>query len=424
MNKCDVAIIGAGPYGLSLAAHLRPAGVNFRIFGSPMEFWLKHMPQGMHLKSEGFASSLCDPGSTFTLEAYCKERGLPYAHLGTPVPLEVFSSYGMEFQKKFVPELEQRRVTWLKRSPAGFQLSLDNGETVFARRAVIAVGLTYFENIPPELATLPPGFMTHSSKHSALDHFKGREVAVVGAGASALDLAALLHRAGALVQVVARVSAVRFQSPPENVNPTWLDRVREPITGIGPGWKLFLCARLPLVFRQMPEKFRLEKVRRILGPAPCWFTKEQVVGKVGFHLGVSITGARVQNRRVNLQLADKQGATKTLTADHVIAATGYKSDLRRLTFLDSDILSQIRSVEQTPLLSSSFESTVSNLYFVGVTAANTFGPLLRFAYGAGFAAPRLSKHLARTACRNPIDVQSGPSRHGTVEHEASEPVAR
>lgn len=422
MNKCDVAIIGAGPYGLSLAAHLRAAGLNFRIFGSPMEFWLKHMPKGMHLKSEGFASSLCDRGSTFTLEAYCKERGLSYAALGNPVPLEVFSSYGMEFQKRFVPELEQKKVISLKRSSSGFQLGLDNGEAVLVGRVVIAVGLTYFENIPPELATLPQGFITHSSKHSALDHFKGREVAIVGAGASALDLAALLHRAGASVQVVARVPAVRFQSPPDNVKPTWLDNVREPVTGIGPGWKLFLCANLPLVFRLMPEKFRLEKVRRILGPAPCWFTKEQVVGKVGFQLGVSITGATVHNGRVNLQLADKQGAKTTITADHVIAATGYKPDVRRLTFVDSDLLSQIRCVEQTPLLSSNFESTMPNLYFVGITAANTFGPLLRFAYGAGFAAPRLSKHLVRTAERHSAQCPPVFDTQSPSEHEAAEAV--
>jgi FAD-dependent urate hydroxylase len=67
MDSCDIAVIGAGPYGLSVAAHLKAAGVDFRIIGTPMEFWLKHMPKGMHLKSEGFASSLADPGSTFTL---------------------------------------------------------------------------------------------------------------------------------------------------------------------------------------------------------------------------------------------------------------------------------------------------------------------------------------------------------------------
>src|SRR5712664_2434051 len=116
MTACDVAIIGAGPYGLSIAAHLKAWGVDFRIFGSPMHTWLTHMPKGMRLKSEGFASSLYDPGSTFTLEAYCKEKEIPYGRLGRPVPLEVFTAYGLEFQKRFVPELENKMAESLKRS--------------------------------------------------------------------------------------------------------------------------------------------------------------------------------------------------------------------------------------------------------------------------------------------------------------------
>jgi thioredoxin reductase len=423
MRKCDVAIIGAGPYGLSIAAHLRARGVDFRIFGSPMQTWLAHMPKGMHLKSEGFASSLYDPDSAFTLGHYCREQGLPYADIGTPVPLEVFCAYGLEFQKRFVPNLEDQWVSSLRKSSAGFQLTLGDGEVFTARRVVIAVGLTHFEYVPSELAALPPVFMTHGSRHSTLDHFKGREVAVVGAGASALDLAALLHQAGAQVQVVARVAKLRFHDPPENLHPTWLDQLRSPVTGIGPGWKLFWCTNAPLLFRHMPDQFRVEKVRTVLGPAPCWFIKDQVVGKVGFNLGVTIAGASVENGRVSLELADKTGAKKTLTTDHVIAATGYRPDVRRLPFLDSETLSAIRCVENTPYLSSNFESSIPNLYFVGITAANTFGPLLRFAFGAGFAAPRISKHLARSASRNLVKSDFVPAQ-STSPREAEEPVAR
>lgn len=424
MNNCDVAIVGAGPYGLSLAAHLKAAGVDFRIFGTPMEFWLNHMPKGMHLKSEGFASSLYDSGSKFTLEAYCKERGLPYSATGNPVPLEVFSSYGLEFQKRFVPELECQRVTLVQSSNVGFQVTLGNGEVCNARRVVVAVGLTYYEYMPPELAQLPEESVTHSSKHSALDQFKGSEVAIVGAGASALDLAALLHQAGASVRVIARGPKIRFHDPPNNRQPSWFDRLSAPVTGIGLGWKLYLCTNFPLVFRLMPVQFRLDKVRRILGPAPCWFIKEQVVGKVELNLGMKISAATVESGRVVLHLIDTAGATKTLSADHVIAATGYKPDLHRLTFLDSNIVSRIRCVDKTPVLSSSFESTVDNLYFVGITAANTFGPLLRFAYGAGFAAPRLSKHLKRTAPRSFVRRTPASDIRSEAERETQETVAQ
>jgi len=421
---CDVAIIGAGPYGLSLAAHLKAKGVDFRIFGSPMRTWIHHMPQGMHLKSEGFASSLYDPASAFTLADYCRERGLPYADIGSPVPLETFWAYGLEFQKRFVPELEDQWVVSLLRNPQGFQITLGNGEVLSARRVVVAVGLSYFDYTPPILAALPPELATHSSRHSGLERFRGRQVAVVGAGASALDLAALLLQSGAAVDVVARGAKIRFHDPPENLNPSWLDQLRNPITGIGPGWKLFWCSNLPLLFRRMPESFRLEKVRTILGPAPCWFIKEQVVGKVGFHLGVTISGATVCDGRVSLQLTDGAGGAKTLTADHVIAATGYKPDLRRLAFLDPAVLSEIRSLEHAPVLSSNFECTVRNLYFVGITAANTFGPLLRFAFGAGFAAPRLARHLARSAPRDVANRATVAQSRAAARPEAAEPVTK
>lgn len=394
---CDVVIIGAGPYGLSIGAHLKACGVDFRIFGYPMLTWREHMPKGMHLKSEGFASSLSDPESTFTLEAYCREKGIPYAHTGLPVPLEVFSSYGMEFQKRFVGELEQKQVESVRRTPDGFRVELEDGTVVFSRRVVVASGLANYQCIPPTLAALPEELVSHSSQHHDLGRFCGREVAIVGAGASALDLAALLHEAGAQVQVIARRSTIRFHDPPENVKPSLLKRLRHPITGIGPGWRLYFYANAPLLFRQLPQSFRLKKVRQVLGPAPCWFTKQRVVGKVPLHVGVNIAEAKANNGRVQLRVVDGEGAARIIEADHVIAATGYKVDLNRLTFFDAALLSTMYSVENSPILSSQFESSIPGLYFVGVSAANMFGPLLRFAFGADFAARRLSRHLARSA---------------------------
>lgn len=400
MNLCDVAIIGAGPYGLSIAAHLRPENLDFRIFGSPMHTWSRQMPRGMRLKSEGFASSLYEPNAQFTLDAYCRKNNLPYADVGIPVALETFVAYGLEFQKNFVPQLEERSVVSLKAFNEGYQLRLDDGEVVGARRVIVAVGLSYYQYLPPIFSGLPETRVTHSSKHNALDHFKNRGVIVVGAGASALDIAALLHQAGAKVRVVSRAQVIRFHDPPSKRSRSLIERFQNPQTPIGAGWKTFLCANAPLMFRLMPEQFRLDKVRRILGPAPGWFVKPEVVGKVPLCTGLSIKEARVQNGTVKLDVTDAGGADQTFEADHLIAATGYRVDLRRLPFMDSDLLARIRSVENTPILSSNFESSLPGLYFVGTSAANTFGPLLRFAVGAKFTARRLSRHLARFSHRN------------------------
>ncbi|HTV40879.1 MAG TPA: NAD(P)-binding domain-containing protein [Candidatus Sulfotelmatobacter sp.] len=425
MNTLDIAVIGAGPYGLSIAAHLRGANADFRIFGTPMQTWAAEMPRGMRLKSEGMASSLYDPESQLTLETYCKKNGLPYADVGLPVPLDTFVAYGLEFQKRFVPQLEDKKVVSLKPSSAGYQLRLDDGEVVAARRVVVAVGLSYYQFVPPVLSGLPETHVTHCSKHRTLDRFKGNEVIVVGAGASALDIAALLHQAGAKVRVVARAPVIRLWDPPAPPPASLFQWLREPMSGLGRGWKLFMCAEAPLIFRLMSVEFRLDKVKRVLGPSPAWFIKKDIEGKVSLNPGLSIQNARVENGRVKLDVANAAGAGQTLEADHIIAATGYKVDLRRLPFLDSDLLAQIRSVENTPVLSSNFESSLRGLYFVGTSAANTFGPLLRFAVGAKFTARRLSRHLARSAMRNAVRAGTSQASQQIVKasnKNANEPA--
>jgi cation diffusion facilitator CzcD-associated flavoprotein CzcO len=412
----DIAIIGAGPYGLSIAAHLNARDIPFRIFGSPMSVWATHMPRGMRLKSEGFASSLSDPESQFTLRDYCRQERIPYSDLGEPVQLETFVGYGLAFQKRFVPNLEDRRVTSLRREGARFELLLEDGEKVFARRVVVAVGITYFANVPAVLAGLRPELVSHSSAHGDLTGFRGRRIAVVGAGASAIDIAGLLHAAGASVDLIARAPSIRFQDPPRPRS--WTEQLRNPRTGIGSGPEMLFHAHLPHWFRRLPERIRLDRVRKILGPAPGWFSKNDVVGKVSFHLGMEIAGARSEASRVVLELTDRDGQQERVEADHVIAATGYQVDLHRVAFLDPKLCAQIRKTGAAPALSASFQSSVPGLYFVGVSAANSFGPLMRFAFGAKFTARRLARHLARVA-RQPARHESNQAmaqiRRGRVE---------
>ena len=106
MTDVDVAIIGAGPYGLSLAAHLQAAGVSYRQFGLPMNQWQTTMPRGMYLKSQGLALNLSSPDRTHTLEAFCAATGRPYQDRGLPVSLETFTAYGLWFQQELVRELQ------------------------------------------------------------------------------------------------------------------------------------------------------------------------------------------------------------------------------------------------------------------------------------------------------------------------------
>jgi pyruvate/2-oxoglutarate dehydrogenase complex dihydrolipoamide dehydrogenase (E3) component len=135
-------------------------------------------------------------------------------------------------------------------------------------------------------------------------------------------------------------------------------------------------------------------------------------------LGNTPVGAKAVGNRVLLDLMNGEGRRQTIEADHVIAATGYRPALDRLTFLRPSLRVSIRSTANTPVLSSHFESSVPGLYFVGPIASNSFGPSMRFAFGAKYAAPRLSRHLiAASGTRDPSQAQANRAPTGSSARE-------
>src|SRR5947207_1174721 len=137
-RAADVAVVGAGPYGLSVAGHLRAAGVETSVFGRPMSFWREHMPEGMLLRSSPSASSISDPGRRLTLAQYCKTQAVMPQN---PLPLDDFLAYADWFRKELDVAVDARRVTRLDMVRGGFELQLDDGDRVEAQKVVVASGI-------------------------------------------------------------------------------------------------------------------------------------------------------------------------------------------------------------------------------------------------------------------------------------------
>jgi thioredoxin reductase len=247
---------------------------------------------------------------------------------------------------------------------------------------------------------------THSSAHTDLGAFRGREVVVVGAGQSALETAALLHEQGASVQVLAQENALAWNGEPLALDRPLLQRLKEPESGLGSGWSTWLYSNHPDLFRHLPRSTRVYRARTALGPAGASWLRERVNGQFPVRTGHSITWAKPQDGGVRLGVA-AGGTSSELAADHVIAGTGYRTDLTRLQFLDDGLRSALRTLAGSPVTGGGYQSSVAGLYFVGPAVAPTFGPVMRFVFGSHHAATVVARQLAGTSGRARAAVAAG-----------------
>ncbi|MEU4965137.1 NAD(P)-binding domain-containing protein [Streptomyces smyrnaeus] len=417
----DLVVVGAGPYGLSIASHAAAAGLRLRVLGSPMASWRDHMPRGMFLKSEPSASALSDPEGAHTLAAYCADRGIEVGH-GRPLPLDTFTEYGTWFGRHAAPAAEELTVTRVAPHPSGFRVHTAQGEQLTTRAVALAIGLLPFAHRPATLRGLPRELASHSTHHRDLSRFRGKDVTVVGAGQAALETAALLAEEGAEPRVVARAPRLRWNTPPKPLHRGRLSSLLDPHSALGTGWPSWMWSRQPGAVRRLPAPVRLHIARHALGPAGAWWLRERFEPTVPTLLGHTITAAdRTAGgvrpvgggpaERVRLWLRAADGTARTLETDHVVAATGFVPDLFRLGLLDSTLRETLRRVGDSgaPWLTQDFESSHPGLFFAGLLTAPSFGPAMRFVHGATFTAP----HLVEGVCRHVV-AQRGAQLPGAA----------
>jgi thioredoxin reductase len=391
MTTCDVAIIGAGPYGLSAAAHLRMVkGLELCVFGEPMSFWDRNMPIGMLLRSNWTATQIADPYGSLTLEAFQLASG---NHFSAPVPLDRFIQYGLWYQRQAVPELDRRKIARVQSDRQGFRLTLQDGEMVRSRRVIIAGGIASFAWRPPEFQALPCSMVTHTSEHRDLRVFAGMQVLVIGSGQSALESGALLHESGAEVEVIARAHRIHWlqgwasQALHRRLGKFTSHLLYAP-TDVGPAGISQVMAR-PNLLRRLPRRLQDKLRKRSTRPAGARWLVERL-REVPISLGRSVSSVTTVGERVHLRLDD--GSERT--AEHVFLGTGFQVDISKYEFLAPVLVGSIRRVNGYPWLKEGLETSVPGLHFLGAPAAWSFGPLMQFVSGTRYASHALIHCIA------------------------------
>ena len=386
-DRLDVAVVGAGPFGLSVAAHLPQRKV--RVFGEPMQTWRTCMPPDMLLRSDWEETSLSAPADRGAIDVWARATGEPRQE---PIPLQTFLRYADWFRQTFVRETDPADVVGVVRGGGVRRFTTPPGAEADAARVVVAVGVTPFPYAPPPFdAVMGDGvsFAIESQDYSA---YRGGRVVVVGGGQGGLESATLALRAGADVELVVR-SRLRWFTDREPYRPRGplrrrIYRLAYPVVGYGPP-VLNRLALHPDAFAALPSPLRRRVATRILRAGGSPWVRGIVEGRIAVTEGVAVTGVRRSAAGIDLQLSD--GSSRQ--PDAVVVSAGFRFTLDRLAFLSPSVRAAIATRDGWPQLDRWFRSSDPDVLFVGFAAERRFGPIARFVSGSRFTAHRARQAL-------------------------------
>ena len=367
--ETDLLIIGAGPFGLAIAAQASHLGIDHLIVGKPMEFWRKNMPRGMHLRSA--SDWHLDPVNIHTIEKFLESRGQT-PHDVEPLSLDFYLSYAEWFQT-------QKQITtlpcYIERldHDNGFVAATAGGDTIHARKVALAPGFKHFVNIPEELKTrLPEGRYSHTCEFTNFSSAANTRYLIIGGRQSAFEWAALLLEAGASRIYVSH----RHDTPSfEKSDWSWVNPLVDAMAD-NPNW-----------FRRLTQAEKDEVSRKQWAEGrlklEAWLAPRIADERVRVVPNTELIKSDEQNDELEVTLSNGE----EVVCDRVIFATGYKVDISRVPVLSSgNILGQLETRNGFPVLDDHLQASVPGLFITSMPAMQDFGPFFGFTIAARVSA--------------------------------------
>jgi cation diffusion facilitator CzcD-associated flavoprotein CzcO len=380
-SHVPLLVIGAGPYGLATAACAKRAGIEEYVVGKPMAFWRDSMPAGMFLRSG--AEWHLDAAGVNTFMIYLEERGIDPSEVD-PIPVALFLDYVDWFEEKADIEVQPELVRDLSRPNGRFEATLESGRSITADAVVAAPGISHFTVVPEWVErSLSPERWTHTCNLVRFERLEGKRVLIVGGRQSAFEWAALLADGDA-----EEVHVVYRHDTPEFAASDWhfVDDLMD-LTATVPGW-----------FRNLPAEEQEAVTRRFWAEGRLrlepWLTPRLDKPSVHRWPHASITVCRELPDRIEVELSNETH----LVVDHIVLATGYKPDMRKVPYL-AGVVDEMELADGFPVLDEHFQSSVPGLFVTGFPATRDFGPFFGFVRGCPVAATLTTDGLKEALAR-------------------------
>ena len=378
MQEVTLLVVGAGPYGVAVAARAIELGIDTVVVGHPMGFWTDHMPEGMFLRS-GTDWHL-DAAGIDTFEAFIEDRGLSSADTD-PVPIAVFLDYASWFQAKKHVSVRDQLVLRLERNEVGFVAWLDDETQIAANAVVAAPGAAFFRQFPEWAPLLPEGVGAHTCDLVRFQELAGARVIIIGGRQSAYEWAALLAEHDVeRVDIVHRHDVPRF----DHVSWKFVDPYMDETIRNGGWWRSLSAGAQGEIGRKFWEVGRLT--------LEWWLTPRLADPRMHLWPGTHVVETSVTDGGT---LSAALSSGDRLTFDDIVFATGYKADLPSVPYLE-ELAGGLEVVDGFPTLDKAFQSSIPGLYVAGFASTRDFGPFFGFTKGCPAAAKLIVDDVLRS----------------------------
>ena len=378
-SHTDLLIVGAGPFGLAIAAYAQQYGIRHQLVGTAMGFWRDNMPEGMLLRSTCDWS--LDPLDDYSIDAYLNSLGKQCREVA-PLSRNFYLDYARWFQQGRALQSDEIKVVSLIAEGDRFIALTDSGGRIYGKNVVVAVGFEAFAHSPPELVSLfPEGRCQHTCSLVDFGQLAGRRVLIIGGRQSAFEWAALIREAGAdRIDVAYRHATPLF----EPSDWTWVNPIVDNLAA-DPGW----YRRLSEDEKQQLNRRFWEEGRLKLEP---WLAPRIDHPNVGLHPHSNVIGAEAGDQ--GIEVAFDSG--ETFAVDEIVFATGYRVNLERLPFLAPELRSALGIQEGYAPLDVNFQTRVPGLYLTSLAATRDFGSFLAFTVSVRAQANVIGQSIRRS----------------------------